>query len=305
MNPDSRQRLAWARSIARVYAGHPDVGAILLGGSTARGEAARDSDIDLGVFWMRLAPEEERRELLRRAGGSLRRSVPNHLRFQAGVPRQLGCIEIAEFTPNPNEAHRIELDLEHETVAGTERALALVMQEGEASLELQELVAVIQEGVPLHGHDLLDRWQESSRDYPEELALRMVTENISGIGRLLTTQLGWIETQDWLCLQNGFLQIGRRLLLCLMGLNRAWAFTDNPNFKGLKPFTDRLQLKPDRFAERLGESMQGSAHDGIRSFADLSEEVLELVELHMPSVETPREREALAEARRNLTGSGG
>ncbi len=287
-----------------MYAGHPDVGAVLLGGSTARGEAARDSDIDLGVFWMRLAPEEERRELLRRAGGSLRRSVPNHLRFQAGVPRQLGCIEIAEFTPNPDEALRIELDLEHETVAGTERSLALVMQEGDASLELQELVAVIQEGLPLHGHDLLDRWREKSKDYPDALAVKMVTDNLLGIGALLLAQFGWVQTQDWLCLQDGFLKVGRRLLLCLMGLNRVWAFTDNPNFKGLKPFTERLELKPDRFADRLGESMQSSARNGIRGFADLSEEVLELVDMHMPSVETQRERAALAEARRSLTGSG-
>jgi hypothetical protein len=40
---------------------------------------------------------------------------------------------------------------------------------------------------------------------------------------------------------------------------------------------------------------------GIRGFADLSEEVLELVEAHMPTVDTLGEREMLKQVRDRTT----
>ena len=50
MNKESKQRLALAESLAAAYRKHPAVQAIILGGSTARGTAHEQSDIDLGLF---------------------------------------------------------------------------------------------------------------------------------------------------------------------------------------------------------------------------------------------------------------
>ncbi len=49
-NAINLKRVRIAESIAGIYAQHPDVWAILLGGSTARGTAGRHSDLDLGIF---------------------------------------------------------------------------------------------------------------------------------------------------------------------------------------------------------------------------------------------------------------
>ena len=117
------------------------------------------------------------------------------------------------------------------------------------------------------------------------------------------TQFQWAETQDWFCLYGGFLAIGRRLLLSLMGLNRVWAFTDNPDFKGLKPFIDRLELKPHDFVDQLGQLLQSDAISSIRGFVSLSEAILELIEAHLPKLDTFSEREALRQVRHRTTHS--
>jgi hypothetical protein len=305
MNEASKQRVEWAKSVAAVYADHSDVLAIILGGSTARGVAHEHSDIDLGLFWTQIASQKERIELMRRAGGKLDRCVENHLRFSVGNPRRQGCIEIITLKPT-SAATPLRLDIEHETVVGTERVLLEVIDEYDPSLEKQELLSVIHDGIVLYGHDVVDRWREKAQRYPDELADKMVAQHFQGIGRSLLDQVHWVRTQDWFCLYEGFLGIGRRLLLILMGLNRVWALTDNPDFKGLKPFVDGLELQPDDFFDRLGQLLQSNAFIGIRGFADLSEEVVELIEAHMPTVDTSSEREMLNQVRGDslhMTGS--
>jgi len=292
MNEASQQRIEWAKTVAAIYSRHPDVRAIILGGSAARGHASEESDIDLGIFWSQLGSERERNFLIRQFGGNLTRSVDNYHRFRSGNPRREGCIEIIDFSP-PAATLQVRLDLEHGKVTGTEQVLRQVLDDGDLSLEKQELISVIQKGIPIYGHEIVNRWREISNRYPDELAHKMVAENITGIGDLLLTQLGWINTQDWFCLHEGFLDIGRCLLLSLMGLNRVWAFTDNPDFKGLKPSIEMLELKPPNFINRLGQALQTDASTAILRFATLSDDVLDLIETHLPAEDTLSERQVL------------
>jgi predicted nucleotidyltransferase len=296
MNEASQQRLERARSIAAVYAGHPGVRAIIVGGSVARGTAYEGSDIDLGVFWTQVASQGERNDLIRQVGGRLRRRVDNDIRYSEANPRRQGCIEIVELEPIL-PSYRLGLDLEHETVAGTERVLAQVIDGLDPSLEKQELLAVIQGGVALYGHNLVARWREKARRYPDELARQIVTQNVLGIGSGLLAQTHRVKTEDWFCLYEGYLDIGRRLLLTLLALNRVWAFTDNPNFGGFGQVVEGFALKPERFVERLGESLQNEALRAIRGFAALHEETLELIQTHLPAADTSGEREALQQIR--------
>jgi hypothetical protein len=300
MNKASKQRVEWAGSVAAVYAGHPGVRAVIVAGSVARGTAHAHSDIDLGIFWTEVASEQDRSDLIRRIGGRRERWVENRRRYGVDNPRRQGCIEIVALEAT-SAAPGLKLDLEHQTVAGTERVLVDVVDEHDPSLEKQELLSVIQDGIALDGDDVVDRWREKTQRYPDELALKMVTQNLAGIGRRLSDQVHWARTQDWFCLYESFLDIGRRLLLTLMGLNRVWAFTDNPNFKGHKSVVDGFELQPDRFADRLGRLLQSHAFHGIRGFVDLVEDVLTLVEVHMPAVSTMGEREMLGHVRRRTS----
>lgn len=301
MNKPSKRRLEWARSVAAVYATHPDVKAIILGGSVGRGTANEGSDIDLGIFWSQVAPEEERLELVRQIDGGHQRTVDNLYRFPDGSLRRQGCIEIIELQPTADRP-RIGLDAEHETVGGTELVIIDVIDEFDPALDKQELLSVIESGTVLYGHELAGRWREKMSRYPDEVAVKMVTKYLYGIGKQLQKLADWVQSEDWFCLYEGYLKIGRRLLLALMGLNRVWAFTDNHDFKGMKPFVDGFALQPDQFVDRIGRLMQSEAQAAIPGFVELSVEVFELVETHMSALDlvVAAERSLLSDGKKHL-----
>jgi predicted nucleotidyltransferase len=302
VNEESRQRIYWAEALAQVYASQPDVLAIILGGSSARAVAQAGSDIDLGLFWKQIPSPKESIQLIDRIGGRLTRRVDNQQRYSMGNPRRQGCIEIVDIWPSADQPC-IGLDIEHETVAGTEKVLSEVVDQYDPSIEKQELLSVIEHGIVLHGHDLVNHWKEKAKCYPDEIVEKMVSQYLMGIGSKLLNQAHWIRSQDWFMLYEGFLDIGRRLLLTIMGLNRVWVFTDNQNFKGWKYFTDRFAWQPDHFVDRIGNLLQSDVSVSIQGFADLIEEVLAYVDIRLASMDTSEEWEMLKQVRHRLTHS--
>jgi predicted nucleotidyltransferase len=67
----SHWRLALAHLVAQQDALIPVVDAIFLGGSTARGQADRYSDIELSVLWTTPPTEQERVRAITQLGGDL------------------------------------------------------------------------------------------------------------------------------------------------------------------------------------------------------------------------------------------
>ena len=61
VNTGGRQVAAY---IASVYATHPAVRAVLLGGSIARGWGDRYSDLEIGVFWQEPPADQDRKDAL-------------------------------------------------------------------------------------------------------------------------------------------------------------------------------------------------------------------------------------------------
>ena len=110
-----------------------------------------------------------------------------------------------------------------------------------------------------------------------------------------------LNEKDWFLLYEAFLDIGRRLLLTIMALNRVWAYTDNPNFKGFKSFADRFAWQPDHFVQRLGKILQSDAPASIQGFADLIEEILIFIDKQLGGVDTSGEWDMLKQIRGSKT----
>ena len=60
MNAASRWRLSLSRLLAEHYAALPQVATVFVGGSTARGQADRFSDLELCVAWSSPPSEADR-----------------------------------------------------------------------------------------------------------------------------------------------------------------------------------------------------------------------------------------------------
>lgn len=296
MSEESRVRKIVAEEIAAAYATHLGVQAIILGGSVARDRASASSDIDLGIFWSDLGSERERAGLLTKISGELLRTVDNSERYSLRSPRRQGLIEIIKVKPSaPGRFTRTWIvDLEHETVAGTEHVLSDVVGKLDTSLDMQELMSVIHRGIALHGHSIVRKWREHGV-YTDEFMREAVSESLLGIGKELRKAKNWGEHEEWFLLQESLLKAGRRVILSLMALNREWCYTDNLNFKGIAGFVSQLAVQPQDFMSRLGEVFQSDFRAAISNCAQLSKDVLNLAAEQLFDIRLDAEIEDLQE----------
>ncbi len=72
----SQWRLSLARLLAEQYATFPAAHAIFAGGSTARWQADRFSDVELAVVWTAAPSEQDRAAVVSRLNGDLHRLYP-------------------------------------------------------------------------------------------------------------------------------------------------------------------------------------------------------------------------------------
>ena len=286
----SQQLAILAQDIANVYAKHPDVTAVILGGSTARGTAGADSDIDLGIFWQRIPDSAETKRLMQQANIGLTRTVSNEMRFPNGCPRSIGRVEIGYLQLATGTPCRV--DIAHETVEGTDAVIERVFKDSDAELANQELISVIHEGVVLYGESVVRWWQTSSITYPDEIARRMLEQNFLGISERVRSHTNALEGTDWLIRQGVCTDLCRRLVLALMAANRVWAFTDNTDFKGLCAFVHCLERKPPAFLQRLGWGFGGEAFGSTQIWAALIRDVINAVDLSNLSIDMAQEKAA-------------
>jgi hypothetical protein len=101
------------------------------------------------------------------------------------------------------QGDQYRVDIEHQTVAGTDLLISQTIDLLDTSLERQELIAVINSGISLHGADIVARWRERTTPYPEGLAKKIIKQQMvgkRGIGAQLTRQAEHLSRGDWLCL---------------------------------------------------------------------------------------------------------
>lgn len=281
MNTPARERLIWARDVADAFAKHAGVEAIIVGGSVARGDATERSDIDLGIFWTAVASPDARLAIVRELEGTLTRQVDNRLRFDADNPRGAGCIDIIGLAPTASRK-MVTVDLEHETVDGTWQVLSQVVDHYDIALDKHELLHVLVHGEVLYGEELVAAWREAARGYPDALVSRMIARHFATLGTRLSGVVLAVRMGEWIQAHQGLVDAARALILTLSALNRSWIHTDNPSFKGVQRLVDGFQIAPERFYDRLGESLQSCAPGAIRAIAGLGLEVLALIPQVVP-----------------------
>jgi hypothetical protein len=287
MNDASEWRRELARRIAPVYAAHPKVAAVILGGSAARGCADRFSDVELGIFWTALPADDERERLREQAGGVEGSFIPNSGRYPPPDPRGAGGLE--RYYLGGGAAEGFLVEVEHETVGGTEQCIGDVVERYDTSLSKQELIAVIQYGVPLAGQALVERWRARVSAYPDELARRMVREHLR-VGPWGRKEL-YARRGEVLIVYEDLAWVGQRILLALMGLNRMYVPSDD--FKWMERTIAAMPIAPPDLASRLSQVFHAEPVEGVRRLRAIMEETLSLVEAHLPEVDT-------AEARRQM-----
>ncbi len=279
MNEASQWRLKIARQVAPIIATNPRVQAIMLAGSTSRGRADRYSDIEIGVFWSGPPSDQERMAHIEPAGGVFWELDPYNPEDKIWMEEWgLGGLK---------------MDVRNLTVEDMEGILTDVVDHYDTSEFKQATISAVQYAIPLYNAPLLERWKTKLASYPEELGRAMVSEHL-----LLyewcwqVEQLSWRE--DWPLVYSSLSEASRQMLAILMGLNHIY----HPGLKWLNHLIGEMQIAPPDLATRLKGIFFVEPLTAIQETRKLVLDVYDLVDKHMPTVDTQEARKLFLRQRR-------
>jgi hypothetical protein len=284
MNEASQWRMAIARRIAPFYAAYPPVNAIIVGGSTARGQADRYSDIEIGVFWTAPPRDKERQMVVDHIGADLVRLYPYDSQEQVWSD---------DYTMGRNPADDpqsgVFIEVSHmmsEYVQQTlDRILNVHDTQYDTSLSSHNLIAGVVDCLALTGDELVKKWQARAATYPRELAIAMVNQ-YGVIDHFWRWRMYLRRGGNLPMLYQSFGYVQERILHVLLALNRVYYF----GFKWLDEVGHRLTIKPEHLLPRFKHIYRVKPSAGAKELSKIVDETFALVEQHLPEVDVARLR---------------
>lgn len=270
----------------------------MLSGSTARGDADRWSDVEVGVFWSRRPTRRERATAASAAcAADLRMVTPedatapwyDHLYLGATRPEGL-MVEVV-----------------HTLTALVEDTLDAVLDACEPNPPGLDTIKGIVDGSGTVGAraDITDHWKARAASYPRGLAIAIV-EGSGAIEQFWRWRM-LVERENPLLLAREFTRVAGQMLNVLHALNGRYC--GHPSaFKRLDAVQDDLPVAPRALADRLRSVFTLPTSEAAAALRELVEETYDLVEVHLPEVDVERLRTLFRADRRPLDafpGAGG
>lgn len=275
---DWRRRIA--EKIAPAYARNPNIACILLGGSTARGQADRYSDIEIGVFWHTPPTDDDRRQ----AAALIPQAEARHYPYEAAEDAWADDLILRLPVPG-HKANGVLVEVVHYTIAGMQRALNAVLDDFDTDLGKQNLVSALVDGMHLTGSATAGAWRQRASAYPDGLAQAMI-ERYGIIDHFWRWQMLLERGDNHMLLYQMFSQVEQQVLLVLLALNRQYY----SGFKWIDTVIDRCPLQPPDLRKRLRAPFQAAPDTGARMLAGLVEDTFDLIARELPAVDVARLR---------------
>lgn len=281
MNAASQWRSEIGDQLGTLYAAHPKVAVVMLGGSSGRGHSDQFSDMDMGVFWHEAPTDAERLGVIEAAGADLKRL------YDYDPSECVWCDDYfmgRDVSSKPGTGLAIEVV--HYTADFMEKTLSSVLETYSTDELAHGLIAGVVNGMPLHGTALLDSWKTRASSYPHELSLAIVSK-YALIDHFWRWEMYLARGENLMLFYQAFAQVQQQVLYMLLGLNRVYYL----GFKWLEVVADRLPLKPDDLLQRLRQAYKVPPEEGAQMVIDLVEDTFVLVETHLPEIDMKRMRE--------------
>jgi predicted nucleotidyltransferase len=260
---------ALARGIVDVVLERVPARAALLVGSAARGDADYYSDLDL-IVYVDQVPAEQVLAGIRAAVGGINPIAKEATEYACGEEFELDGVrtEITFIT-----VERVEMRLEQ----------LLDRLEGIDS-PVQKAVLGVLEGLPLHGEELIERWQSRLRAYPEPLRRAMV-ERYWRFFPLWHYADSMAARDAELWRLDMLLEAAFNLLGVLAGLNRL--YFSRFELKRMRALIDQMEIAPPHLADRLESLFRLEPREAADELERLVEETRVLVAGELPALELP------------------
>ncbi|WP_156576096.1 DUF4037 domain-containing protein [Bacillus luti] len=255
-----------AIEMSEIYRGNPKVEAIILAGSVARKLEDEHSDIELHVLWSEPPEDEDRRAPINSIEGTVLSYHP---------------YEEEEWSETYLTTEGIKLEISNFLTVTVEKIISEVVERYDINYEKQCIVSSVHDGVSLYGEEKVNELKERVVTYPEDLAKRMISENLWLSNRWYNRE-ALLKRKDWLMLYDVICEVQRNIFGTLFGLNKM--YVHHPAFKWMQYNVERMSIKPENLYERMANTLMEKPEYSVQELEMLIKEVLYLVEHHAPEL---------------------
>lgn len=263
------------RLAAEMAAERPNLEAILLAGSAAQGTADAYSDLDMMLYYSPLPTDAE----LEAMQAEARATGGNTYSYEPG--QGLALYYFIEG---------IKVDMALSTTAEIEQLLETFWAEPPVNDDIIHLVVSgIARGKILHGAERIGPWQARLAHYPAGWGEALVRAHLRFTPRGVLSQMG-AARGDYPLVYEQLLADSKNMLKVLCGLNQLYP---PGKLKGLDGSLGRLKIAPADLAARWTNVWLLHPVEATAVWHDLVLDVLNLVDTHLPQVDTQPIRQRL------------
>ena len=279
MTEASKWRIALARRIAPIYASHPKIKVVIIGGSVGRGIADRYSDVEIGVFWTEPPSEAERKTLAEQVGVVSREHMSPY-KFEPSQPGEEEADE--DIYVGGGEDSGFNVDIKHKTIAATEQYLIEMFDQCQPHDD--RLAEVLSHSIPLYGQLLLEKWRGKISTYPTELAQKIVQTQLRFEQWWLCEQFA--KEEETILVQEQFSERLAKIISVLAALNRVYTL----EIKWTDWSIEQLQIAPSNLIRRAKQVFEQSPQVAAQQLRQLIEETFDLARMHLPDIDVELQR---------------
>ncbi|MCW9130110.1 DUF4037 domain-containing protein [Bacillus paramycoides] len=268
-----------AIEMSEIYRQNPKVEAIILAGSVARKLEDEHSDIELHILWSAPPEDEDRQGPINNIGGTILSYHP---------------YEEEEWSETYLTKEGIKLEISNFLTVTVEKVISEVIEQYDINYEKQCIVSSVHDGVSLYGEEKVNELKDRVLAYPDELAKRMISENLWLSNRWHNRE-ALLKRKDWLMLYDVICEVQRNIFGVLFGLNRM--YVHHPAFKWMPYNVERMTIKPENLYERMTNTLVGNPEYSVKELEVLIGEVLHLVEKYNPELNIAEQQKRIQYAK--------
>ena len=249
----------------------PRVEAAIIVGSAAHGIVDEVSDVDIMIYINEYFTEEEiqdYQEQAKASGGGIYGANPEH---GFGV---WPCM------------NGVKIDLAFNMIPNMEELIDEVLKNHSLENDFHLIVRGIRNSHVIHGREFIETWLNRMNDFPEALAEKMVKENLR-VSPLWIARDMCAGRNERVWFPELALEYLKRNLWVLCGLNRQFY---PGKVKGFRHVAEGFAIAPKNYAERTESVFGTEPAIATEILRDLVLDVYDLVDTHMPAIETAQAR---------------
>ena len=279
MTRASKWRIALARRIVPIYANHPKVKAVIVGGSVGRGIADHYSDVEIGVFWTEPPSEVERKTLAERVGIVYKEQMSPY-KFEPNHPGEEEADE--DIYVGGGKDNGFNVDIKHKTIAAAEQYLVEMFDHCQPHDD--RLAEVLSHSIPLYGQSLIEQWHRKIATYPTKLAQKIVQTQLRFEQWWLCEQFA--KEEEMILVQEQFSERLAKIISVLAALNRVYVLEIKWTDWSIK----QLQIAPSNLIRRAKRMFAQPPQIAAQQLRQLIEETFDLVKMHLPDIDVESRR---------------